>query len=707
MRKRTHPFRYFFLGALPVAVCLVFFARLVNLQLVSADLYDYVSEKTYTRTVTVPVQRGEIYDRNGVLLVGNRYSYNLLLDYGEIPADAVGFNRTILTVIHLAADCGESEKLTEPEYPLSGTADAPVFTEDYASDGKKREKLVRLLIELGYGDKKKSEEERQAQAESITAPELRSYLLLRYKLIAEETGEALYSADDTQILLERRFSLDYIRFSPTNSYLIAEDVSMRFLTAVSETGQRGIFSDKRAQRVYYYPGYASHILGRVGDITAETKEKYLALGYPLNAKVGISGAEEAFESYLHGTDGVEVIVEDEKGNIIQKYWKTEPVAGQDIRLTIDINIQIAAEDSLARNIEKIAEEGKTKPGTLDGEDADAGACVAISPSTGEIFAIASYPTFDLSTYVEDLEDLIKDERAPLVNRALNGLYPPGSTFKPGTAAAALSEGVITPDTVIVDNGVYTYYKDYQPRCWYYLTYGLVHGPQTVVDAIHNSCNIFFFECGRLLTIERLNYYDRGFGLGEPTGIELPEKTGILAGPDYVESSGLGSWGPGDTLQAAIGQSYNTFTPLQLAVYLSSLTNCGTRYRAHLLHSSVDYATGNALFSVKPEAISTLSLSREVVDVVKNAMKNVPENGSTARIFEDYPITMGGKTGTAQVTKTRSDNGTFVAFAPLEVPEIVVAAVVEHGASGTPLGAVAKDIFDVYFGLTNADEENAE
>lgn len=707
MRKRTHPFRYLFICALPIAICLVFFARLVELQLISADFYDYVSEETYTRTVTVPVQRGEIYDRNGVLLVGNRYCYDLFLDYGDIPADAVGFNNAILTVVHAASACGETDKLTEPEYPLSGGENAPAFTEDYAPGGKKRDRLVRLLCELGYGSKKDTEEERKAKAETVTAPELHAYLLQRYKLVEiskDNIVTALYNAEDTDILLKRRFSLDFIRFSPTNSYLIAEDVSLRFITTVSESGQRGIRSDKRAERVYTYPGYASHILGRVGNITEETKEKFLALGYPLNARVGVSGAEEAFEQYLHGTDGVEVIVEDEKGNILKKYWKTEPVAGKDIRLTIDINIQITAEDSLAQNIEKIAEDGKNKPGSLDGEDADAGACVAISPQTGEIYAIASYPTFNLATYVEDLADLLKEERAPLVNRALNGLYPPGSTFKPGTAVAALSEGVITPETVIIDNGVYTYYPDYQPRCWYYLSYGLTHGPQTVVDAIHNSCNIFFFECGRLLTIERLNRYDRGFGLGEPTGIELAEKSGILAGPDYVESSGLGSWGPGDTLQAAIGQSYNTFTPLQLAVYLSTLTNCGTRYRAHLLHSTTDYSTGEVLETVEPEILSSISLSQTVVDVVKNAMKNVPENGSTAKIFEDYPITMGGKTGTAQVTKTRSDNGTFVAFAPLEVPEIVVAAVVEHGASGTPLGALVKDIFDSYFGLNQAGAE---
>ncbi|MBR6741811.1 MAG: hypothetical protein IKM09_00040 [Clostridia bacterium] len=696
-RKRTNPLRYVFLCAIVFAIALVYIARLVNLQLVSSDNYNYISEYTVERREIIQAQRGEIYDRNGVLLVGNEYYYNILLDYGDIPADAVGFNEAILTVVHAAHRAGEADKLTKSVYPLEHNGSSIAFKEEYLSGGTKRAKLIRLLLDIGYGDARLSDEERRAQAEKITPLELRDLLLKRYKLV-DESGAPLYSEDDTLTLLERRYDLDSISFSPTNSYTFAEHASKELIILCAESGKRGITTEKFSERVYYFPGYASHILGRMGKITEETVDKYIELGYSLDETVGVSGAEMIFEEYLRGKNGVKVIVEDEYGNTIDSYVEREAVAGKDIRLTIDINIQIAAEDSLAATIEKIVADAEKKPGELDGEDADSGAVTAISPKTGEVLALASYPTFDISTFSEDLEKLLADTRAPLVNKALNGLYPPGSTFKPATAAASLAEGIITPNTIIVDRGTYTYYPDYQPRCWYYLMYGLAHGPLDVVGALQNSCNIFFYECGRLLTIERLNRYCAGFGLGEPTGIEYPEETGILAGPEHVETSGLGSWGPGDTLQAAIGQSYNTFTPLQLSVYISTLTNGGTRYRAHLLHSVYDYASGECEYSVPSEVVSTMMLSSEVVEEIKFAMKNVNENGSTAKIFDDYPISMGGKTGTAQVSKNASDNGVFVAFAPLEEPQIVVSAVVQHGASGTPIGAVAKSIFDCYFGL---------
>ncbi len=702
-RKRTNPIRYVFLCALVVGVALVYIARLINLQFVSADNYKYVSDYTYTRTETIKAQRGEIYDRNGVPLVTNEYYYNILLDYGDIPADAAGFNRAVLNVVLAAEKCGETDKLTDPAYPITETDGRLGFAENYAVGGKYRNKLIRLLCDAEYGGKGLSDEQRKSAAEAVSPAQLESFLLKRYKL-ENEDGEALYSEKETKILLERRFALDMISFSPTNSYVYAEDVSMEFITLCAESGGRGITTEKHFRRVYHFPGYASHILGRMGKITADTYDKYVALGYSLDEYVGVSGAEMIFEEYLRGIDGEIVITEDESGNIIDKQIKKEAIPGKDIRLTIDINIQMAAEDSLAATIANIVKDAKAKPGTLDGEDADAGAVTAISPATGEVLALASYPTYDLSTFADNIDTLFTDERTPLVNRALNGLYPPGSTFKPGTAAASLSEGVITFDTIIVDEGTYTYYPDYQPRCWIKLMFGLSHGPLNVVGALQNSCNIFFFECGRLLTIEKLNEYCRGYGLGQPTGIEYPEATGILAGPDYVESSGLGSWGPGDTLQAAIGQSYNTFTPLQLSVYISTLTNGGTRYRARLLHSVYDYASGDCVYTVPTDVVSTMELTEEVVGQIKTAMQNVNENGSTAKIFDGYPITMGGKTGTAQISKTASDNGVFVAFAPVDKPEIVVSAVVEHGASGTPLGAVAKSIFDCYFGLDNENEQ---
>ena len=698
--KRTNPFRYLFLGGLFFIVCLVFAVRLARYQLAGTDRYDYARVGTYTRRETVTAQRGEILDRNGVPLVTNSYYYNVLLDYGRMPDDAEGFNRVILSVVRSAARCGETDKLTGTNWPLALEAGKRVFTADYQPEGKYRERLIRLLRDLGY-EKKQKKSDPDRPAEEATPDAVYEFLLSRYKLV-DGDGAALYTPEEQEILLARRYDLGFISFSPVNSYTFAERVSARFMTLVTEGGEAGVLLQKKFERVYRYPGYASHILGRMGSITEETADYYKEKGYALDEPVGVSGAEKVFEDYLRGKDGVRVIREDSSGNIVDQYMEKEPEPGKDIRLTIDIELQKIAEDSLAAQIVSIAESALEKPGELDGEDADAGACVALSPKTGEVLAIASCPTYDLSTFVEDLPALLGDGRTPLVNRALNGLYPPGSTFKPATAAASLADGVITPYTVINDTGIYDYYEDYQPRCWSYWMYGYAHGQQTVVDAIHNSCNYFFFECGRRLTIERLNYYCRGFGLGEPTGVEYPEATGILAGPAYVESSGLGTWSPGDTLQAAIGQSYNTFTPIQIATYLATLVNNGTRYRSHLLYGVYRYGTGEELSRTRPEVVSRLNISSDVIGVVKEAMKNSEENGSTAAIFRNYPITMGGKTGTAQITKTSSDNGVFVAFAPLEEPEVVMAAVIEHAASGTPIGAVAKDIFDFYFHLNGGE-----
>ena len=354
---------------------------------------------------------------------------------------------------------------------------------------------------------------------------------------------------------------------------------------------------------------------------------------------------------LHGTDGTRAIVEDQYGNLISETVVKEPVPGSDVRLTIDIDLQITAEDALADNIRLIREEADPKPGEHDGEDAHSGAVVALDPDTGALLAAASYPTYRLSDYIDNYAALAADENRPLYNRALLGTYTPGSTYKPGVAAAALSEGVITRNTVIVDKGVYDF-GDYHPRCWIYLRFGRTHGAQTVIEAIQNSCNYFFYEVGYRIGIDAIDKYSRVYGLGEPTGIELPESTGILAGPAYSESTG-NVWNPGNTLQAAIGQSDNMFTPLQLSVYISTLLSGGTRYRAHMLRSVHAYPSGEVLSETAPEVMSAVELDAGIVATVKSAMKDVVESGSAARIFRGYDITVGGKTGTAQVGGDRT------------------------------------------------------
>ena len=694
-KKRSHLLRYISLAAFFVVVCLIYTGRLIRYQISGQDQYvkENTSQNKY-RYETIHAQRGEIYDRNGTPLVVNAYTYDIRLDGSSMPSSQQEKNATILSVLRDAEIAGESDTFTRPESPFrffpmpDGSNLHFEYASDYFENNSRKKKFYRLVSQLGCD-------------EESTAEETGAILMIRYGIVQkDEDGEynLAYDTDTAQLLLILRLDMELSDFSAYTPYTLLTDVSLPLLTRVKESGVRGITPYTSATRAYTYPGYASHILGRLGKIQKNYVEYYTELGYPLDAIVGIGGAEEAFESYLHGEDGVLTIVEDGEGNIIDQYVSKEPKAGSNVYLTIDIELQIAAEDALKSNIQYIVDKAVASEKPLSGEDAKAGALTALDNRTGEVLAIASYPTYNLATYSQDVGMLNTDETAPLFNRALSGLYAPGSTFKIGVAAAALTEGIIDPKTIINDKGVYDFYSTYTPACWIYNQSRSTHGPINVTTAIQVSCNYFFYEVGRLLTIETMNKYDRAFGLGVPTGIELSERTGILAGPDYRNEQGLGAWNPGDTLAAAIGQAENSFTPLQISVYMSSILNNGIRMKTHLLHKVEAFHTGEVLETFTPQQMDGITLGEGVRDVVMNAMKSVTENGSAARVFRGYPIEMGGKTGTAQVLETKSDNAIFTAFAPFDNPEIVVTCVIEQGANGTDAGYAVRDVFDQYFGI---------
>ena len=689
MHKREHLARYVFLGAFFCITCLIFIARLVSIQIAGQDYYTETSgQKTYTRTEIIQAQRGNIYDCNGTALISNEFSYNLYLDAGSLPTAAEERNAILLNIVKTARENGAEEAFSMPENPFSKKEDIVTLDGDFMETVYGR-RLTKLLTDLNFPPKDDGTWEEEDLSDAYDA------LLLRYGIVDSE-GKELYSAEDGVLLFALRLDMELNNFSAAEPYTILTDISVELISQILEGSTRGVRVSSEAERVYHFPGVASHILGRVGRITAENAEYYEELGYSMDAIVGVDGAEKAFEEYLHGVDGELTIVEDGYGNILEQYVSREPVAGQHVYLTIDIELQQAAEKALADNIAMIAENGAASGTPLSGEDADAGALTAVDAKTGAVLALASYPTYDLSTFSETYADLVQDEKAPLFNRALEGTYAPGSTFKPGVAAAALQEGIITPQTEIQDLGQYTYYTDYQPRCWIYTPrYGMrTHGYVNVSEAIQVSCNYFFYEVGRQLTITKIDEYCEKYGLGQPTGIELSEKTGVLAGPAYREENGK-IWYDGDTLQAAIGQSDHLFTPLQLSVYIATLLDGGDRMGAHILKETQDYF-GNVLYQAEPEVIDSVQLDDIVVETVQNAMKDVTENGSAARVFVNYPISVGGKTGTAQVSEDSSDNATFIAFAPFDDPQIVATCVIEHGANGTDAGFAIRDLFNYYF-----------
>ncbi len=697
-RKREHFWRYIFLGAFFAAVCLVFIARLINIQIAGQDYYsETLRTGNISRTVKIRAQRGCIYDRNGKALVSNTYTYDIYFDAGTLGKTEAEKNSSILELMDKTEKEGATDRFTMPEHPFVTKDGKWTLDSDYMQTvyGKR---LSKLLQNMNFTPES-TDENGNAVWKADDIDKMRSALRLRYGLCDKEEKE-LYDEDSATLLFCLRLDMELHNFSTAEPYTVLKDVSVRLISAVSEGNVRGIGVSCEAQRVYNYPGIASHMLGRTGKITAENAEYYTEKGYSLDAIVGISGAEKAFEEYLHGEDGTLTVVEDEYGNTVDQYVSKEPVAGRDVYLTFDVDFQAAAETALKSNIELIASKAEESGVELSGEDAKAGVLTAVNRKTGEVLALASYPTYDLSTFAEDYKELANDtENTPLLFRALDGIYEPGSTFKPGVAVAALQEGIITPYTEIQDKGQYDYYApSYTPRCWIYSAkYGMqTHGMVNVSKAIQVSCNYFFYDVGRQLTITKMNEYCVKYGLGQSTGIELDEKTGVLAGPAEREASG-NTWYDGDTLQAAIGQSDNLFTPLQISMYISTLLNGGDRIGAHLLKEVKSYS-GDTVYTAEPKVLDSVALDSENVTTVKYAMKDVTENGSAARVFVNYPISIGGKTGTAQTVKTRSDNALFTAFAPFDDPEIVATCIIENGANGTDAGFAIRDVFNAYFGL---------
>lgn len=685
--------RLIFIALIFVIVSVFYIFKLANIQLVNRSKYTSSTQKTYSRTVTIRAQRGEIFDRKGKALVTNIYSYDMIFDYGTLPKNVTASNAVILRVMDILAQTGNSEKIVESSFPLLGSYPNLIYNEKILQSESEANKFKRALKTLGF-DKDKNGNEYVPTAEELAEKFIKKYAL---DAVGEDDAP-LYTAEQMTALMAIRYDMAYAQFSAATPYVYANDVDITLITHMKESDLRGVSFTEEITRKYEYPGYASHILGTIGQIQKQDLEYYSEKGYKMNAIVGTSGCEEAFEEFLHGTDGVMRIEEDENGNILSQKIVKEPIPGNDVWLTIDIDMQIAAEDGLRENIEYIVEKAKKTEGQLDGEDAFAGAIVTVGASTGDVYVLASYPTYDLSTFREVYNSLRDDETKPLYNRALFGQYQPGSTFKVGVAAAALEEGIISPSTTIHTKGRYTFYDENGPRCWLYLRNGQTHGTINVVKAIQESCNYFFYDIGRQLTISTMNRYSSAFGLGQSTGIELPEATGILAGPDYRDEKGLGEWFPGDTLQAAIGQSDNLFTPLQISSYISAVVNGGTRYSAHLLGSVRKFYTNEIIYEYMPTPLGNIEMKESTHTTLKNAMKSVTEYGSASRLFSSYPIPMGGKTGTAQVSKTKSDNAIFTAFAPFDEPEIVSTCIIEQGNSGTDAGYTVKDTFDCYFGL---------
>ena len=627
---------------------IVYVAVLHSVQIVHGSEYRARSISSNATTETVGASRGLITDRNGKVLVSNALTYTLTFSRQGFETDS-DLNQAIWRLIDL---CRRNDAAWNDSLPL--TASAP----------------YRLTAEA-TGDSFAAFCKKAKLADNLDGAALLK--ALRQLFAIDES----YSDDQARAIAGVRYEL-YSR----SSYVFAEDVSVALLSQVADARLEGVKTGTSSKRVYNTT-YAAHILGRISRIYAEDWPEYRDLGYAMNALVGASGVERAFEQYLHGVEGKRLITTDSQGHVTGELFTKQPQPGGTVALTIDIDLQAACEEALAATIE----------GMIDKDSFQRGGAIAVTHvGTGEVLALASYPTFDLSAFNETYSQLLADERLPMFNRALNGIYAPGSTFKMCTAVAALESGVITPSSTVVDRGRYTFYSWPQPACWAWSS-GYTHGSQNVTQAITNSCNYFFYEVGRLTGIATIDDYATQFGLGRSTGIEIGDSSGALASPEYAESHGL-DWTDGQTITAAIGQSYNLFTPLQLSNYIATLVGGGEHYAAHLLKSVKSFDNSRLLYVYDKEPENVVDISPATLQAVTTGMHNLT-TGSLYGAFKDCVVSAGAKTGSAQVG-TDIANGGFVAYAPYENPEIAVAIVIEKGGAGAALASTAVEVINAYF-----------
>ena len=676
--------RFWVFRILTVMMCAAILYKLFDLQIVNGNEYKKTAESRLVTNIVEKAPRGEIYDRYGTALVTNKVGYSVVIQRMGMKDDELNEVFENITDLMQSSDCKYYDTF-------------PVSYEPYE-------------YTFGSDEKNSTEQERgewfnknKYKNKYVSADMDAQSLIQAYKNIYKISPS--YSETAARRIIGARYEADLHGFSSSSPFTIAQDVRVDIVTLLKEQPDKykGVTVINDYVRNYEKPGLATHILGRIGKISAE---EYAAKSdsYNMDDNIGKQGIELWAEDYLRGRDGITGTSKTAGGEEIVLSGGTEPKAGNSVILTIDGDFQQKVEDILAKNIRSIKRNGSKNKGS----DCNSGAAAVLDVKSGDVLALASYPTYDMSKFNEDYEKLIKDDTRPMWNRAISGIYSPGSTFKPVTAIAAMQSGKITPGEIIEDLGVYKYYQDYQPACWIWNGYHTTHGKLNVSGAIENSCNYFFYEAGRRTGIDTLDEYAAKFGLGVKTGIELSEEsTGYMSSPEYkkkvVENVTSRDWYGGDTLQTAIGQSYSLFTPIQLANYTATIANGGTRYKVNLIKSIRSSADGTLIKESKPQVEEQLDIKPEYISAVKDGMHKVIDEGSASDIFQNYPISIGGKTGTAEVGNG-SNNALFIAYAPFDEPQIAVAVVLEHGVSGTNAAAVAREIFDEYFKLASKTQQ---
>ncbi len=706
MKKLVSTGRLFAFGLLVVALLALCVGTLYKLQIIEGAAYYEESQNKRVSEQTVTAARGNILDRYGRVLVSNRECYNLKISDKRLFSDEVEDpNAVILQMINMVEAAGD--KYTD-DLPITKE---PPFEYTNMTD------IQRMLLNAYLKDK--------GLDEDTTAVELMSYFRTRYDIAGS------YNAEEMRKIASVRYAVNVRYAINTNPYVFVEDASIDLISDLM--GVVGNVVEVETSYIREYnTQYAAHILGYVQAMSDADMEKYRPgkenSTYDYDTKVGKDGVELAFENWLHGTNGKATVERTASGTVTSTIYTEDPVPGNHVYLTIDIQLQEAVERILETGIQtlqlkrdednlKAVSEGRTDDVR---EDIQGGAIVVVDIKTGEPLAIASYPTYNLSTLLEDYDEISSTEYDPLFNRALLGAYAPGSTFKPCTAIAGLSENIINTETQILCDGVFTKYSDqgYAPECWIYTQDHLTHGNDNVTEALKDSCNIFFYTMADNLGIRKLMEYAEDFGLGESTGIELVETTGNMANPDNHLTYDVDEWVDGDTVQTGIGQSDSLFTPLQLAEYCAAIANGGTRHSAALLKSVRSFDYSRQLYQKDTEALSTVETADYNWAAVQRGMYLMANDISSSSLtvyyalgnysYNGVSLPVAAKTGTSQLGEDKTNNAIFMCYAPFDDPQIAISIVVERGQAGANLSSMARNVLDAYFGLgdksSTADSE---
>lgn len=656
---------------------IILLIRLFQLQIVEGEEYRNTSNNRLTRESTLKAARGDLLDRTGVKLVTTKMGFSLELYRSKM--DFKTLNATILKLINLL----ENNK----DHYMNHL---PLKVEPYEFVGLSEEEQKQWKIDHDI---------------AATATAQQAFEALKAKYQIEEQN-----INDAYKIMAIRYEMTRNGFGNLRPITVSKDISRTSVNQIKEQSNQFPGASVITEPIVTYPygNLASHILGYIGPIDAKEYEANSNL-YDINDYIGKDGLQYTLEKYLKGQDGVRQIDMAVDGTITEEYIAEEAVAGNNVVLTIDANLQKATEKALENQIKKIAsgEYGKKY-------NAKQGSAIVLNVKTGEVLALASYPDYKPELFLTGISQKTLDEynkNDNLYNRVISGIYAPGSTFKMVSATAGLESGKITTKTYIYDTGVYP--KAHKPTCWYWTSYHAGHGYLNLTQAIQKSCNYYFYELGYRTGIEEIAKYAKAYGLDRKTGIELAgEQTGIIATPEYVKQVENRQWQLGETLSAAIGQSYNSFTPIQMARYIAMLANEGKAPEITLIQSITD-TNGNKVpkEQIKQEVnqklgidastkVEPLAIKKENLQAILKGMKGVTsEYGGTAYyIFSDFPMDIAGKTGSAETGIDGKVNGWFTGFAPYENPEIAVVVLIENAGSGGNVAPAAKEILKEYFGM---------